>query len=68
MTFNAADDAPVTAAELHELNGEPLPNDAAVRPLDDFWQGIVDTTAARTILGFRPIFPTVYTARAAGAL
>jgi nucleoside-diphosphate-sugar epimerase len=68
MTFNAADDAPVTAAELHELNGEPLPNDAAVRPLDDFWQGIVDTTAARTMLGFRPIFPTVYTAKAAGAL
>ena len=68
MTFNAADDAPVTAAELHDLNGEPLPEDAATRPLDDPWMGIVDTTAARTILGFRPIFPTVYTAKAAGAL
>jgi hypothetical protein len=31
-------------------------------------QGIVDMTAARTMLGFRPIFLTVYTARAAGAL
>jgi nucleoside-diphosphate-sugar epimerase len=68
MTFNAADDAPVTAVELHELNGEPLPADAATRPLDDPWAGIVDTTAARTTLGFRPIFPTVYTAKDAGAL
>jgi nucleoside-diphosphate-sugar epimerase len=68
MTFNAADDAPVTAAELHALNGEPLPEDAATRPLDDPWAGIVDTTAARATLGFRPIFPTVYTAKAAGAL
>jgi nucleoside-diphosphate-sugar epimerase len=67
MTFNAADDAPLTAAELHELNGEPLPRDAATRPLDDPWEGIVDTAAARTSLGFRPIFPTVYTAKAAGA-
>lgn len=68
MTFNAADDAPVTAAELHDLNGEPLPDDAASRPLGDPWAGIVDTTAARTTLGFRPIYPTVYTAKAAGAL
>jgi nucleoside-diphosphate-sugar epimerase len=68
MTFNAADDAPITAAELHELNGEPLAEDAATRPLDDPWEGIVDTAAARTALGFRPIFPTVYTAKAAGAL
>ena len=30
-------------------------------------EGIVDTAAARTSLGFRPIFPTVYTAKAAGA-
>jgi nucleoside-diphosphate-sugar epimerase len=68
MTFNAADDAPVTAAELHDLNGQALPEDAATRPLDDPWMGIVDTTAARMMLGFRPIFPTVYTAKAAGAL
>lgn len=68
MTFNAADDAPVTAVELHALNGEPLPEDAATRPVDDPWAGIVDTTAARATLGFRPIFPTVYTAKAAGAL
>lgn len=68
MTINIADDAPVTALELHQLNGEPVPEDAASRPLDDPWEGIVDTTAARATLGFRPIFPTVYAAKDAGAL
>jgi nucleoside-diphosphate-sugar epimerase len=66
--FNIADDAPVTAAELHALNGEPLPDDAAERPLEDPWAGIVDTGAARRVLGWRPIYPSVYTARDAGAL
>jgi nucleoside-diphosphate-sugar epimerase len=68
MTLNAADDAPVTAAELYDLNGEPLPDEAASRPLEDPWEGIVDTAAARTVLGYRPIYPTVHTAKAAGAL
>jgi nucleoside-diphosphate-sugar epimerase len=67
-TFNIADDAPVTAAELHTLNGEPLPADAAGRELMDPWHGIVDTGAARRVLGWRPIYPSVYTARDAGAL
>jgi nucleoside-diphosphate-sugar epimerase len=68
MTFNVADDAPVTAVELHALHGEAVPADAAARPLDDPWAGIVDTSEARARLGFRPIFPTVYTAKDAGAL
>ena len=68
MTINIADDAPVTALELHRLNGEPVAEDAANRVLDDPWEGIVDTTVARTTLGFRPIFPTVYAAKDAGAL
>jgi nucleoside-diphosphate-sugar epimerase len=67
-TFNIADDAPVTAAELLELNGETLAPDAAYRPLDDPWEGIVDTSKSRTVLGFRPIYPTVYAARDAGAI
>ena len=66
--FNLADDAPVTTVELHRLNGEPVPGDAASRPLDDPWAGIVDTTAAREVLGFRPLFPTVYAAKDAGML
>jgi len=66
--FNIADDAPVTAAELHALNSEALAADAADRPLEDPWAGIVDTGAARRVLGWRPIYPSVYTARDAGAL
>jgi nucleoside-diphosphate-sugar epimerase len=67
-TFNVADDAPVTALELLELNGEGPAEDAATRPLDDPWEGIVDTARARRELGFRPIHPTVHAAREAGAL
>jgi nucleoside-diphosphate-sugar epimerase len=67
-TWNLADDAPVTAVELHQLNHEP-PADPAGEPADDDpWEGIVDTTRARAELGFRPIYPSVYTARDAGAL
>jgi nucleoside-diphosphate-sugar epimerase len=68
VTFNVADDAPVTAVELHDLNGEPVPDEAASRPLEHAWAGIVDTGLARARLGFRPIFPSVYSARGAGAL
>jgi nucleoside-diphosphate-sugar epimerase len=66
--YHVGDDAPVSAAELHALNGEQIAPDAAERPLDDAWSGIVDTTRIRTELGFRPIYPSVYTARDAGAL
>lgn len=65
--FNVADDAPITAAELHRLYGRPLDAEAADRPLDDPWAGIVDTTRIRAELGFRPVFPTIYTAWDAGA-
>jgi nucleoside-diphosphate-sugar epimerase len=67
-TFNVADDAPVTALELLEVNAEPVPAEAAERPLEDPWEGIVDTAKARRELGFRPIFPSLESARAAGAL
>ncbi len=66
--FNIADDAPISAAELLEINGEPIPGDASARPLDDPWEGIVDTRKARAELGFRPIYPTLHSARDAGAL
>jgi nucleoside-diphosphate-sugar epimerase len=67
-TWNLADDAPVTAVELHRLNHEPRSDDPAGQPDNDPWEGIVDTTRARAELGFRPIYPSVYTARDAGAL
>jgi nucleoside-diphosphate-sugar epimerase len=67
-TFNVADDAPVTAFELLRLNREPVPTDATSRALEDAWEGIVDSSRIRRELGFRPLYPTVYTAQAAGAL
>ena len=67
-TFNVADDAPVTALELLNLNGEPIAEEAASRTLDDPWEGIADTSKLRRELGFRPIYPTVHTAKDAGAL
>ena len=65
--FNVADDAPVTALELLNLNGEPIAEEAASRTLDDPWEGIADTSKIRRELGFRPVYPTVYTAKDAGA-
>jgi nucleoside-diphosphate-sugar epimerase len=66
--YNAADDAPVTAWELLTIGGELVGGEAAERELADPWMGIVDTARIRAELGYRPIYPTVYTARDAGAL
>jgi nucleoside-diphosphate-sugar epimerase len=67
-TYNVADDAPVSSFELHTINGESPADDAGTRSVDDPWSGIVDTSRIRTELGFRPIFPSVYAAKDAGAL
>jgi nucleoside-diphosphate-sugar epimerase len=65
--YNVADDAPVTALELLTLNGAQPAADAASRTNDHPFDGIVDTTKIRKDLGFRPIYPSVYSARDAGA-
>ena len=63
--FNLADDAPVTGRELARLAGAPAPGgDGPVDP----WEGIVDSGRIRAELGFRPVYPTVHAAAAAGAL
>jgi nucleoside-diphosphate-sugar epimerase len=78
-TYNLADDAPVTGWELHALQGRTAPDlpasaaggspgVAEIADEVDPWEGIVDTERARRELGFRPIHPSVYAARAAGAL
>lgn len=66
--YNVADDAPVSAAELHWLNGLPLPEGSADRTVEHPWEGVVSTLRIRDELGYRPIFPSVWTARDAGAL
>jgi hypothetical protein len=62
--FNLADDAPADGWALAVLNGlAPSTVDGTVDP----WEGIVDTARIRA-LGFRPRYPTVHAAAAAGAL
>jgi nucleoside-diphosphate-sugar epimerase len=61
--FNLADDAALTAWELCALSGQPPPvGDGPADP----WEGLVDTRRIRTELGFRPVYPSVYAAHAAG--
>ncbi|WP_042421641.1 NAD-dependent epimerase/dehydratase family protein [Streptacidiphilus anmyonensis] len=66
--YNAADDAPVTAWDIHELNGTAFPeaNADAVDP--DPWNGIASNRSLRDELGWRPLYPSVWSARDAGAL
>ncbi|MFD8392870.1 NAD-dependent epimerase/dehydratase family protein [Streptomyces sp. NPDC059680] len=66
--YNIADDAPVTAVELHQLNGVELPADLHTRTDPDPWLGIMSTRKIRRDLGFRPLHPTVWAARDAGVL
>jgi len=37
LTVNVADDAPTSSYDLHSLNGQPLPEGASSRLLDDPW-------------------------------
>lgn len=64
--YNAADDEPATAADLLTYLNEPIPQETP--PLDDPWEGIVDTTRIQNELGFHPIYPSFQAARDAGAL
>lgn len=66
--YNIADDSPTTGAELYWLNGTDVPADLAGRALPDPWEGIVSTLRIRDELGFRPLHPSVWTARDLGAL
>jgi nucleoside-diphosphate-sugar epimerase len=66
QVYNCADDAPVTAWDLHRLADRRM--EPGNEPLDDPWFGLVSTEKIRAELGFRPIYPSVWTARDAGAL
>jgi nucleoside-diphosphate-sugar epimerase len=65
--FNVADDSPMTAVELHLLNGL-TPSEEAFQQDFDPWRGIVSTNRARRELGFRPRYASAWTASAAGVL
>ncbi|MEU6142617.1 NAD(P)-dependent oxidoreductase [Streptomyces sp. NPDC047081] len=66
--YNIADDAPVTAVELHQLNGVEVPAGLQGRTDPDPWLVIMSTERIRRELGYRPVYPSVYAARDAGAL
>ncbi|MDI9834660.1 NAD(P)-dependent oxidoreductase [Streptomyces sp. KAU_LT] len=66
--YNVGDDAPVTTVELYQLNGMEVPAGLYDNTDPDPWHNIVDTRRIRRELGFRPIYPSVWTARDAGAL
>jgi nucleoside-diphosphate-sugar epimerase len=66
--YNVADDEPVTAAQLLTYLNEPVAQEAQAPPLDDPWEGIVDTTRIRAELGFHPVYPSFQTAQNAGTL
>lgn len=66
--FNVGDDAPITAYEILRLNDIDPDPDAGGRPLDDPWKDIIDSSKIRRMLGFRPVYPSVYSAMDAGAL
>jgi nucleoside-diphosphate-sugar epimerase len=66
--YNVVDDAPATAVELHQINGEPLPQGMGELADDDPWLGITSNARLREELGWRPLYPSMWTARDAGAL
>ncbi|WP_379137868.1 NAD-dependent epimerase/dehydratase family protein [Paenibacillus sp. sgz500958] len=65
--YNVADDAPISAAELAQLYHSEFTPDALQQAYDP-WDMVVDTTRIREELNYRPIYPSFYTARDAGAL
>jgi nucleoside-diphosphate-sugar epimerase len=67
-TYNVMDDAPISAWDLNELHGAPQSADAAERTDQDPWHGVTSTARIRAELGWRPLYPSVWTARDAGAL
>jgi nucleoside-diphosphate-sugar epimerase len=66
--YNVADNGPVPYGEIFELNGQPIPEANRTLPVEDPWEGILDTTCIQKDLGFHPIYPSVYAAQKAGAL
>jgi nucleoside-diphosphate-sugar epimerase len=66
--YNVADDAPISLAELRRLHGLPEDASDAEASFKNPWELILDTLRIRDELGFRPIYPSYYAARDAGAL
>lgn len=67
--FNIADDSSATYLELLRYLGESPSAEVEAAPLpDDPWFGIVENRKARRVLGYRPLYPTMYQAIDAGVM
>ncbi|MFJ6566318.1 NAD-dependent epimerase/dehydratase family protein [Streptomyces sp. NPDC091292] len=66
--YNIADHAPVTAVELHQINGVEVPAGMNDRETPDPWHGIVSIARIRHELGYRPLLPSVWCAVDGGVL
>jgi nucleoside-diphosphate-sugar epimerase len=64
--YNIADDAPITVLELMRLARLPEPSPERFALSFDPWEGLMDTRRVREELGFRPIYPSCYSALDAG--
>lgn len=65
--YNVADDAPISVAELLQLHHSAAAPEALQTDYDP-WDMVVDTTRIREELNYRPLYPSFYSARDAGAL
>ncbi|WDF54237.1 NAD-dependent epimerase/dehydratase family protein [Mucilaginibacter sp. KACC 22063] len=63
--YNVTDDAPLSIAELRELHQLPSGSEA---PVVDPWEMMVSNRKIREELGYRPCYPTFYSAYDAGTL
>ncbi|MFJ8007546.1 NAD-dependent epimerase/dehydratase family protein [Streptomyces fagopyri] len=66
--YNIADEAPMTTVDLFVLHGLPVPQEAYDKEAADPWHSVMSTTRIRHELGYRPLVPSVWTAREAGLL
>ncbi|MFJ9614975.1 NAD-dependent epimerase/dehydratase family protein [Streptomyces noursei] len=66
--YNIADDAPVTTVDLFQFHGLPVPQEVYDKDAPDQWHSVMSTTRIRHELGYRPLIPSVWTARDAGVL
>lgn len=65
--YNVGDDAPISVSELLQLYHSEIPSEALQQDFDP-WDMVVDTTRIRDELNYRPIYPSFYSARDAGAI
>lgn len=66
--YNVADDTPIPVAYIRRLVGSAESVPATDTGVADPWEGIVDTSKIKDQLGFRLIYPSLYTAEEKQAL